>query len=992
MDPRPLDEAFVLEHSGFVRELARALVFDVDLARDVEQQTWLAALRHAPRESHSARSWLAAVVRNNAFQLFRNRRRRTAREGAVAVNEDQGLGDCAAPEEWLAREELRRQIVSAVDGLDEPWRSTLIRRYFDELTPQQVAERTGTSLETVRSRLKRAHALLRERLERRSGRSSLSLSLALVEAWRLTPPAGEGLAGGVAAWFTQWSLIVGTAQKLSIAAAVVVLGWLGLTWATRDSVAPQPAEKAPGTAAVVELERASSPDRHFAPGEPSERREAAEPRRSAPSDQAQVATMAPTEGSLELEFVWASDESPASAVGALLVPAGAADRQAEAIEIRSDERGFALVSGLSPGRVLIQLDRGGAQLAQVVAGERRRERVELEAGVRLRGRTLDSAGRPVAGAQIELHAGVGPDLGGWVVARSDAEGAYEVRGVSLDFGARLAARAVGYGPSRRVLLPQRGEVEELREDLVLGDLAGSLRGRVVDRDGEPVSGATLILGQLEDRGLLHSADGRQTLSAGPVRTRTASDGSFVFDAATPGAAPLVVRARGFAPLQTSVRVDAQAQALDLVLEHATRVHGRVRNDSGEPVFDARVSIGRLGEFSSCEARSREDGSFELDSAPVDEFEIEVAHDAHGRASELLHGAPGAQLEWNPVLSLGRVLRVRVAAPAAKLPHYWVRVDARGHGGSYFRVLTPDADGRVAFPQCPDGPLHVELIDTLANSDAPCAVYPELFADGIEVVLRPDSALAPSASVRGRVVDGLGVGIGGARVTLTRVGDAPVELATASDGAFESPRLPALRMALLVEAEGFAPRDAPALALQPSQQLDVGELVLHRAASLIARLRRGAGVSSDPRLIVLTDAGGRDYVLNVIEGVARSGALAPGRYSIRGADRSAAVAPLEVELAEGERRELDLDTELGVEVALAVETSAGQRPDATVDFVLRQAGALVRTGRFRDDAPARLVTRLSPGEYAFIVSLDDGRSARLELLVADRSLERTLVVE
>ncbi len=992
MDPRPLDEAFVLEHSGFVRELARALVFDVDLARDVEQQTWLAALRHAPRESQSARSWLAVVVRNNAFQLFRARRRRTAREEAVAVNEDQGLGDCAAPEEWLAREELRRQIVSEVDELDEPWRTTLIRRYFDELTPQQVAERTGTSLETVRSRLKRAHALLRERLERRSGRSSLSLSLALVEAWRLTPPAGEGLAGGVAAWFTKWSLIVGTAHKLGVAAAVAVLAWFALTWATRDDVASQLAEKAPGTAAVVELERDSSQARRDGLGEPVERREAAEPRQSAPQGEAATAATAPTEGSLELEFVWDSDASPASAVGALLIPAGAADRQAEAIEVRSDERGLALVSGLRAGRVLIQLDRGGASLAQVVAGEHRRQRVELAEGVRLRGRTLDSAGRPVARAQIELHAGVGPDLGGWVIARSDAEGAYEVRGVSLDFGARLAARAEGYGPSRRVLLPQRRDVEELREDLVLSDLAGALRGRVVDRDGEPVSGATVVLGQLEDRDLVQSADGRQTLSAGPLRSRTASDGSFAFESAAPGDAPLAVRARGFAPLRTSVRVDAQSQALDLALERATRVRGRVRSESGEPVFDARVSVGRLGEFSSCETRSREDGSFELDSAPAEEFEIEVAHEAHGRASVRLYGAPGAQLEWSPVLSLGRVLRARVAAPAAKLPHYWVRVDARGAGGSYFRALTPDAAGRVVFPQCPDGPLHVELIDTLSNSDAPCAVYPELFADGIEVVLRPDSALAPSASVRGRVVDGLGVGVVGARVTLTRVGDAPVELVTASDGTFESPRLPALRMALRVEAEGFAPRDAPALVLEPEQQLDVGELALRRAASLVARLRRGAGVTSDPRLIVLTDADGRDHVLNVIEGVARSGALAPGRYSIRGADRSAVVAPLDVELAEGERRELDLDTELGVEVALVVETSAGQRPDATVDFVLRQAGALVSTGRFRDDAPAQLVTRLAPGEYAFIVSLDDGRSARLELLVEGRSLERTLVVE
>src|SRR5262245_56869158 len=37
-------------HSAYVRGLARELVFDAGLARDVEQETWLAALEHAPRD------------------------------------------------------------------------------------------------------------------------------------------------------------------------------------------------------------------------------------------------------------------------------------------------------------------------------------------------------------------------------------------------------------------------------------------------------------------------------------------------------------------------------------------------------------------------------------------------------------------------------------------------------------------------------------------------------------------------------------------------------------------------------------------------------------------------------------------------------------------------------------------------------------------------------------------------------------------------------
>lgn len=992
MDPRSPDDAFVLEHSGFVRELAHALVFDADLARDVEQQTWLAALRHAPRESGSARSWLAAVVRNNAYQLFRGRRHRAEREEAVAPREDRGEGDSAAPEEWLAREELRREIVSAVSGLDEPWRTTLIRRYFDELTPQQVAERMGVPLETVRSRLKRAHVLLRERLERRSGRSSLALSLALVEAWRLSPPAGEGLVAGVAASLTQWSLVMGAAHKLGAAAAVVVLTCIGVWWATRDDAARGPQTPAQYSDVERAFDEARAAPRAREVGERSEAVELAQRAPSSSPQSPASPALAPSEGSLELEFVWASDGLPAADVGALLVQAGAADRQMESVEVRSDARGLVFVERLRAGLLTIQLDRGGAQLANVPPQARGRERIELKDGVRLHGRTLDSSGRPVAGAQIVLHSGLAPDLGGFAVARSDAAGAYEVRGVSLDFGPRLAARAEGYGPSRQVLLPQRAESKDLHADLVLGERGGALRGRVVDIAGAPVAGALVVLGHPEDREMQLGLDGRHTLAAGLARARTAADGSFELRSVAPGRAPLLVRARGFAALRSELSIDGESVAPDFVLQRATRVFGSVRDDAGAPVFDAKVSIGRASELSACETRSREDGSFELDSAPAEEFEIAIAHDSRGRASARLAGAPGANLEWHAVLSLGRVLRVRVEAPAAKLRHFWVRVDARASGASYFRVLTPDGEGRVAFPDCPAGPLHLELVDTLTNADAPCAVYPELFADGIEVAVRPDPALVPGASVRGRVVDRRGVGIGGARVSIDRTGDGPLELHSESDGTFRSPALPALRYTLAVEAEGYAARRGDAFELALEQQLDLGELVLERPAGLVARVRRGPGVTADPRWVVLTGADGRELMLDVLEGVARSGPLAPGRYSVRGADRNAAVAPLEIELAEEELRELELDAQLGAEVLLSVETPAGERPNATIDFVLRQGSALVRNGRFSDDAPARFVTRLLPGEYEFIVGLDDGRSARLALEVDARGIERKLVID
>ena len=75
MPPIPFDE--LLGHRAWVRALARSLVADQATADDIEQQTWLAALRRPPRERATVRAWFATVVRN----AVRERGRAAGRRG-----------------------------------------------------------------------------------------------------------------------------------------------------------------------------------------------------------------------------------------------------------------------------------------------------------------------------------------------------------------------------------------------------------------------------------------------------------------------------------------------------------------------------------------------------------------------------------------------------------------------------------------------------------------------------------------------------------------------------------------------------------------------------------------------------------------------------------------------------------------------------------------------------------------------------------------------
>lgn len=52
--------------------------------------------------------------------------------------------------------ELRARLLAAVEAFDEPYRSVLRLRFFEDLPPTQIAERLALPVETVRTRLKRA--------------------------------------------------------------------------------------------------------------------------------------------------------------------------------------------------------------------------------------------------------------------------------------------------------------------------------------------------------------------------------------------------------------------------------------------------------------------------------------------------------------------------------------------------------------------------------------------------------------------------------------------------------------------------------------------------------------------------------------------------------------------------------------------------------------------------------------------------------------------
>ncbi len=159
-----LTPELLLEHAVWLRRLARELVRDPGAADDLVQDTWLAALRARPDLGRPLRPWLARVMRNGATQRQRAAAGRSARESRVARPE---AVPCAR--ELVERAELQQVLVGAVLSLPEPYRKTLLLRFYEGLGPMQIAAALGLPTATVRTHLHRGLQRLREKLDRENG-------------------------------------------------------------------------------------------------------------------------------------------------------------------------------------------------------------------------------------------------------------------------------------------------------------------------------------------------------------------------------------------------------------------------------------------------------------------------------------------------------------------------------------------------------------------------------------------------------------------------------------------------------------------------------------------------------------------------------------------------------------------------------------------------------------------------------------------------------
>jgi RNA polymerase sigma factor (sigma-70 family) len=579
-----------------VRALARAITREAHLADDLAQDAWVALLRRPPAQPGSLTGWWSGTLRNLLRVRHRSEAHRKQRERAAARPEHEAGSQLA-----LERLELHQAILQAVRELREPYRTTVVLRWLEELDPIEIARRTGVPVRTVHTRAGRALQMLRAKL---SGR------------WD-----GGGMASGIVLWIAgltgarshAWkgALIVQTKSKLvafgAFAAAASVAFVALPTWTGVGAQVPAAAPdlSAPQVASVRgadEARPAQGPTDsrlEVAPADPP----------LAPAPSASPSAPAPATRTVIGVAIDALG-NPASGVVVEHAPSGHGPAAPASVSRATDISGQFVLAVESEQGTLRTRSRDWTTLyeAQVQAPDPPDGYVLVVARrMSIAGRVVDSAGEPIQGADVTYdRAGVmyvdwgsgghfrhmrsilrdplvaalpyalepSSPVDWW--ASTDEDGRFGLDDTPDLADSKLVARKEGYLQCSQIL---GRETEDVL--LVLqrpNEVPGLLCGRVVDAERRPMSDTAVMLGSIL---AWTDAAGRFALDV-----HSAGDASRLI-AVKEGWEPALEICRG----SSAADVSAWPAPLELTLRKRGPVlRGRVVDIRGKPRAGAQVFL------------------------------------------------------------------------------------------------------------------------------------------------------------------------------------------------------------------------------------------------------------------------------------------------------------------------------------------------------------------------------------------------------------------
>jgi RNA polymerase sigma-70 factor (ECF subfamily) len=165
----------VRRHQNHVDQLLYKLAPDWHDRADLAQEVWIRVYRNIKRLQEPAkfRGWLCKITTNLFYDELRKRKRMgktISFDAPIATGDGEDMNwelpsHDPSPVDHLSTQEFYDQLHQAIADLPPSFRETIVLREIEGLSYEEIAEITGVSLGTVKSRIARARLKLQVQLQ-----------------------------------------------------------------------------------------------------------------------------------------------------------------------------------------------------------------------------------------------------------------------------------------------------------------------------------------------------------------------------------------------------------------------------------------------------------------------------------------------------------------------------------------------------------------------------------------------------------------------------------------------------------------------------------------------------------------------------------------------------------------------------------------------------------------------------------------------------------
>lgn len=157
--------------------IARGIVRDDGEAEDIVQEAYVRAFAHLQgfRGESTLATWLSRIVIHEALGRLREGKRAANLAKATSLGAEAQIipfplnAHCDDPERAMSQRQILQLVERATDALPDAFRTVFIARVIEGLSVEETADLLGLRPETVKTRLHRARALVRKRLDAQIG-------------------------------------------------------------------------------------------------------------------------------------------------------------------------------------------------------------------------------------------------------------------------------------------------------------------------------------------------------------------------------------------------------------------------------------------------------------------------------------------------------------------------------------------------------------------------------------------------------------------------------------------------------------------------------------------------------------------------------------------------------------------------------------------------------------------------------------------------------